>query len=79
MVSLIEMPEPLVTTQTNERGAPRRRPDASRIIEIEHLDFAYGANHVLHDVSLSIPAARSPPSSVHRVAARRRCSAASTG
>ena len=26
------------------------------MIEIEHLDFAYGTHQVLHDISLSIPA-----------------------
>ena len=37
----------------SDAGAPR-----AAMIEIEQLDFTYGANHVLHDVSLSIPAAR---------------------
>jgi len=58
MVSLIEMPSETLTQQL-----PRQddRPldeteSAISMIDVRDLDFAYGSNQVLHDVSLEIPA-----------------------
>src|SRR6266404_6761246 len=58
MVSLIEMPP-----QTLPQQLPRQddRPvdeteEATIMIDVRDLDFAYGANQVLHDVNLDIPA-----------------------
>ena len=59
MVALMEMPSTLVNpTNTPPAAEPSAVPVAAErgIIEIENLDFAYGTNKVLHDVSLSIPA-----------------------
>jgi phosphate transport system ATP-binding protein len=58
MVSLIEMPEVVSNSTPNvgERGpdpASVARPERG-IIEIVDLDFAYGSNQVLHDVTLNI-------------------------
>jgi phosphate transport system ATP-binding protein len=55
MVSLVEMPQIAPSSETNERIA-EPTPMAERgIIDVDDLDFAYGSNHVLHDVKLSIP------------------------
>ena len=61
MVNLMDpMPETLRPQQSEQRpreteqSAPE--PDAKSMIEIERVDFAYGSNQVLFDVSLSIPA-----------------------
>ena len=54
MVSLIAMPTVVAKSESSERSDA----DASAmpaIIEINDLDFAYGSNHVLHDVSMRIP------------------------
>ena len=63
MVALMEMPPVVKTIQPPpaiEPIAPAKPAPAvaadKGIIEIENLDFAYGTNKVLHDVSLSIPA-----------------------
>ena len=54
MVTLLEMPEttsPLIVNQP----APDPDPEADRgLIEIDSVDFAYGTNKVLHDISLNI-------------------------
>ena len=56
MVSLIEMPQVASKPESKDRMTEPEPTVAARgIIEIEDLDFAYGANHVLHDVTLSIP------------------------
>ena len=56
MVSVAEMPELTSQTLVNP-PAPVPEPKADPgMIEIEHLDFKYGAHQVLHDVNLSIPA-----------------------
>ena len=62
MVDLLEMPSARVNTTT---PVPAVDPRASRsgahtgndhaIIEISDVDFAYGANKVLHDITLDIP------------------------
>lgn len=55
MVNVLEMPETTSPVTVNQ-PAPAPKPKAERgIIEIESLDFAYGTNKVLHDVSLNIP------------------------
>ncbi|MEY2527989.1 MAG: phosphate transport system ATP-binding protein, partial [Verrucomicrobiota bacterium] len=56
MVSVAEMPE--LTSQTRINSpAPLPGPEevTRATIEIEDLDFKYGANQVLHDVTLNIP------------------------
>src|SRR2546425_12060390 len=55
MVSLIEMPQVASKPETNERTVEVAPLTRRGIIEIDDLDFAYGSNHVLHDISLSIP------------------------
>jgi phosphate transport system ATP-binding protein len=55
MVNLIEMPQVASKPEINERMTEPEPTIARGIIEIEDLDFAYGANHVLHDVTLNIP------------------------
>ena len=56
MVSVAEMPEitsPIIVNQPE----PIPKSEIERgMIEIEQLDFKYGAHQVLHDVTLSIPA-----------------------
>jgi phosphate transport system ATP-binding protein len=56
MVSVVEMPELTSQTRINP-SAPIPGPEevGRATIEIEHLDFTYGANQVLHDVTLDIP------------------------
>lgn len=56
MVAVLEMPEATLPVIVKEPElAPMAEPERG-MIEIEHLDFAYGANKVLHDINLSIPA-----------------------
>jgi phosphate transport system ATP-binding protein len=55
MVSLIEMPQVVSKPEITERTTDPAAIAARGIIEIDDLDFAYGANHVLHDVTLNIP------------------------
>ncbi|HEX8279968.1 MAG TPA: phosphate ABC transporter ATP-binding protein PstB, partial [Chthoniobacterales bacterium] len=45
MVDLLEKPQ----------AKPAAPPQAQPTIDIDHLDFAYGTNEVLHDITLSIP------------------------
>ena len=55
MVSLLEMPQPTLTTTASPTTTPAPAPVIERgLIEIEQLDFAYGNHHVLHDVNLRI-------------------------
>ncbi len=54
MVSLIEMPQTIPTPVTRDAPAPQPAA-AENMIEIQDLDFAYGTNHVLHEISLSVP------------------------
>ena len=63
MVNLLEPPTAPVNTTTPPPAVDRSAAQTSTpadeqkgMIEIENLDFAYGANKVLHDISLSIPA-----------------------
>ncbi len=56
MVTTLEMPEALSTPVTRDFPAPPAPVEKEKsIIEIENLDFHYGTNHVLHDISLGIP------------------------
>jgi phosphate transport system ATP-binding protein len=57
MVSLIEMPQtvPQQLPRQNDRLADETEADTI-MIDVRELDFAYGSNKVLHDVSLDIPA-----------------------
>jgi phosphate transport system ATP-binding protein len=55
MVSLIEMPQVASKPEINDRMTEPEPIAVQGIIEIDDLDFAYGANHVLHDVTLNIP------------------------
>jgi phosphate transport system ATP-binding protein len=55
MVNVLEMPEttsPLTLNQPAPATGPEVEP---AIIEIDSVDFAYGTNKVLHDISLNIP------------------------
>ncbi len=54
MVALMEKPSVPVNTATASPPAPAVAA-APGIIEIEDLDFSYGSNKVLHDITLSIP------------------------
>jgi phosphate transport system ATP-binding protein len=55
MVTLLEMPETTSPLTVNQTG-PAPEPDADcGIIEIDSVDFAYGTNKVLHDITLNIP------------------------
>ncbi len=55
MVTVLEMPE-ITSPITVNQPATAPIPEVERgIIEIESVDFAYGTNKVLHDISLNIP------------------------
>jgi len=57
MVSLLEMPQTLPQQSPRLTDQPAdESEDASIMITVEDLDFAYGNNQVLYDVSLDIPA-----------------------
>ena len=55
MVSILEMPETIHTPTVREAASCLARQKVQDMIEIEDLDFSYGNNHVLHDVSIGIP------------------------
>ena len=55
MVSLIDMPQVASKPEINDRMTEPAPIAARGIIEVDDLDFAYGVNHVLHDVTLNIP------------------------
>jgi phosphate transport system ATP-binding protein len=56
MVAILEMPEITLPVIAKEPvPAPKVEPERG-MIEIKQVDFAYGANKVLHDINLSIPA-----------------------
>jgi phosphate transport system ATP-binding protein len=58
MVSLIEMPPQTLPQQLPRQDETRvdEIEAATTMIDVRDLDFAYGGNQVLHDVSLEIPA-----------------------
>ena len=56
MVSLIEMPQTLPQQLPRQSDRPTDETDGATImIDVRDLDFAYGGNQVLYDVSLDIP------------------------
>jgi phosphate transport system ATP-binding protein len=57
MVSLIDMPQTLPQQLPRQNDRPADETESATImIDVRDLDFAYGGNKVLHDVSLDIPA-----------------------
>ena len=57
MVSLIEMPQTLPQQLPRQNDRPvEETEEATIMIDICDVDFAYGSNQVLHDVTLDIPA-----------------------
>src|SRR3712207_3869511 len=54
MVNILEMPETISTPTVRDAAAHPAAAQRS-VIEIDNLDFSYGNNHVLHDISLEIP------------------------
>jgi phosphate transport system ATP-binding protein len=57
MVSLIEMPQALPQQLPRQNDRPLDETETAEImIDVRDLDFAYGGNKVLHNVSLDIPA-----------------------
>jgi ATP-binding cassette subfamily F protein uup len=57
MVSVAEMPEKITSPIIATQPEPMQKSETERsMIEIEQLDFKYGAHQVLHDVNLCIPA-----------------------
>lgn len=55
MVTILEMPE-TTSPLTVDQPAPARTTEVERgMIEIDDVDFAYGAHQVLHDIKLDIP------------------------
>src|SRR5437879_9118984 len=57
MVSLIEMPQALPQQLPRQNDRPLDETESAEImIDVRDLDFAYGGNKVLHNVSLDIPA-----------------------
>ena len=57
MVSLIDMPQTLPQQIPRQNDRPADETDGSVImINVDDVDFAYGSNQVLYDVSLDIPA-----------------------
>ena len=56
MVSLIEMPQTLPQQLPSQSDRPAAEANGDTVmIDVRDLDFAYGANQVLYDVSLDIP------------------------
>src|SRR5438876_7671373 len=57
MVSSLEMPQTLPQQLPRQNDRPADEIDGAEImIDVRDLDFAYGGNKVLHNVSLGIPA-----------------------
>src|SRR5438874_9793533 len=57
MVSLLEMPQTLPQQLPRQNDRPLDEIDGAEImIDVRDLDFAYGGNKVLHNVSFGIPA-----------------------
>src|SRR5260370_26605857 len=56
MVSLLEMPQTLPQQLPRQSDRPVEETENAEImIDVRDLDFAYGGNTVLHNVSLDIP------------------------
>jgi len=56
MVNVLEMPEATSPVIVNQPAAAPKTETEQGMIEINDVDFAYGTNTVLHNISLSIPA-----------------------
>jgi phosphate ABC transporter, ATP-binding protein len=57
MVSLTDMPEALPQQTPRQIDRPAVEPqNAAMMIDVRDLDFAYGGNQVLHNVTLEMPA-----------------------
>jgi len=56
MVNVLEMAETTSPATVNQAAAAPKAERERGMIEIDNVDFAYGSNTVLHDISLSIPA-----------------------
>jgi phosphate transport system ATP-binding protein len=57
MVSLLEMPQTLPQQLPRQSDRPADETEGAEImIDVRDLDFAYGGNQVLHNVTLDIPA-----------------------
>jgi len=56
MVTALEMPETTSPATVNQPAVASKAESERGMIEIRDVDFAYGTNTVLHDISLSIPA-----------------------
>ena len=55
MVSLIEMPQTLSQQLPRQADAAEEAPEPAPMIHVDDVDFAYGKEQVLHDVTLEIP------------------------
>ncbi len=57
MVSLIDMPQTVPQQLPRQTDRPTEETEEANVmIDVRNVDFAYGSNQVLHDVSLDIPA-----------------------
>ncbi len=57
MVSLIDMPQTAPQQLSRQTDGPAdETEEANVMIDVRNVDFAYGSNQVLHDVSLDVPA-----------------------
>jgi phosphate transport system ATP-binding protein len=56
MVSLIDMPQTLPQQLPRQDRPEEETEDATIMIDVRDVDFAYGSNQVLYNVSLDIPA-----------------------
>jgi phosphate transport system ATP-binding protein len=56
MVSLIDMPQTLPQQLPRQDHPEEETEDATIMIDVRDVDFAYGSNQVLYNVSLDIPA-----------------------
>ena len=54
MVGTAEMPQEITRTIINPPAPSAPAEAVQSMIEIQDLDFAYGSNHVLHDINLAI-------------------------
>jgi phosphate transport system ATP-binding protein len=55
MVSLIEMPETLSQQRPRQIDSAEEASELTAMIHVDDVDFAYGNQQVLHDVTLEIP------------------------
>jgi phosphate transport system ATP-binding protein len=57
MVSLIDMPQTVPQQLPRQTDRPADETEEAKVmIDVRNVDFGYGSNQVLHDVSLDIPA-----------------------